>query len=127
MKRSRRTEAPAPNPIAVSAERILDLPRWLRILLVMGFSVALTFLLMPLIDNIYLTTFFDPSTVWLPATLAAGAGVVMYFVGWRLLIGYAGTQLVERPAVIGYTMLGTLIVLLVIILFVIGTVIGVDQ
>ena len=109
------------------ASQILGLPRIVRIGLVMAYSVGLTLLLMPLIDNLYLTYFFASETVLVPALLAAGAGVVMYMIGWRLMIGYVGELPPERPVIWMYVFLGSLILLLVVTLVVIGSIIGIEQ
>jgi amino acid transporter len=112
------TAQPDPSPLA-------RLPRLTRIIMVMIFAVALTFLLMPLVDHTYLTWFFDRETTLLPALISAGAGVVMYIVGWRLLVGYAGETPAMRRGTVLYVLVGTTILLALLVLFVIGVIDGV--
>lgn len=109
------------------AGQILDLPRLMRISLVLIYSLSFTLLLFPLVDSLYLTYFYTPDTVNIPALLSAVAGILMYLLGWRLMVGYAGERPPERMAVVGYLLLGTIILLMVITLFVIGAVIGSEQ
>lgn len=126
MKRTSDEPASEGAPMT-SAEQILALPRLARIAMVMGFSVAVTFLVMPLADGLYLTLFFNETTVLVPALVAASAGLVMYLAGWRVMVGTVGEPPVLRPIVAGYVLFGTLIIVMVVTLFIIGTVIGVEQ
>lgn len=123
MKRRR----PAPEPMPSLSAQILDLPRMARILLVMTFSIGLTLLLMPFVDKVYLEQFYTPETTILPALLSAGAGVVMYAIGWRWVVGYVGERPPESKRVILYALVGTIILLTVLTLLVIGAVIGAEQ
>ncbi|MCK6578082.1 MAG: hypothetical protein L6Q98_08265 [Anaerolineae bacterium] len=109
------------------AGQILSLKRYQRIGLVMVYSIGLTLLLMPMVDNVYLSYFFSAQTVLVPALLSAGAGVIMYAVGWRLMIGYVGELPPERASVVIYVLMGTVILLMVITLVVIGSVVGIEQ
>jgi hypothetical protein len=104
---------------------IARLPRLTRIIMVMGFAIALTFLLMPLVDRVYLTQFFDPATTMLPALISSGAGLVMYLLGWWLLVGEAGGAPRMRRATLLYLLAGVAIVVALLVLFVIGVIDGV--
>ncbi|MBL8134347.1 MAG: hypothetical protein JNL42_20970 [Anaerolineae bacterium] len=109
------------------AGQILSLKRYQRIGLVMVYSIGLTLLLMPLVDNVYLSYFFSSQTVLVPALLSAGAGIFMYAIGWRLMVGYVGDLPPERTSVVIYVLTGTVILLMVITLVIIGSVVGIEQ
>lgn len=122
--RSRRSAAqPEVSPAATSP--IARLPRLTRIIMVMSFAIALTFLLMPLVDRIYLTQFFNPLTTVIPALISAGAGLLMYLLGWWLLVGTVGDTPPMRRATLLYVLAGIAILIMLLVLFVIGVVDGV--
>jgi hypothetical protein len=62
------------------------LPRVLRITMAMLFAVALVLLIFPVVDDVYVTYFFDPSTVILPSLISVAIGGVYYIIGWLLLV-----------------------------------------
>ncbi len=99
---------------------VLRLPRMVRIILVAVFAIAVTFALSPVIDAVYLRYFFDETTSVLPSLLAAGAGLVMYVLGWVLVVGTVGETLPERIAVLWYIGLGLLAIVLVTVMLLAG-------
>ncbi len=105
-------------------QRIVRLPRLARIALVAVFSVALTLLITPIVDFVYMTRFFDSATLMLPALISVTAGVIFYFIGWRLMIGYAGEAPAPRMALLWYFAAGILILLLALALVINGAFIG---
>lgn len=110
-------------PVLLSlTERVLRLPRALRVLIAAVFALAATLLVTPVIDLVYVDNFFDPSTIIVPALVACGVGMVVYVIGWRLIIGTVGDTLAARPATLVYLALGAAGLLLVIGLVVYGLV-----
>jgi hypothetical protein len=110
-------------PVLVSlAERVLRLPRALRVLIAAVFALVATLLLTPIIDLIYVENFFDRSTTLLPALVACAIGMVVYVIGWRLIIGTVGETPIVRPATLIYLIVGVLALSLVVLLVVYGLV-----
>ena len=91
---------------------IIRLPRAARIGLALLFAVALTLLVTPIIDAIYVSRFFDSGTAMLPSIISTAFGLVFYFVGWRLMVGFAGETPAPRRALLWYVGAGTLVSLL---------------
>lgn len=67
-------------------ERIFALPRIGKIALVALIAVVVVLFVTPAIDYLYLTQFFTMETRMAPSLVAAVAGVIMYGVGWYLLL-----------------------------------------
>ncbi len=117
--------ASPPQPESVRlTERILRLPRLTRIVLAAVFALALTLAVTPIIDGIYLSRWYDPSTSELPSLISTVLGVIFYVVGWRLIIGFAGETPATRTATFWYIVIGALACILVIFLVVIGAISG---
>ncbi len=111
-----------------ASERLIDWvvrsSRLLRIALAALFAVALTLVLTPLVDRVYLQYFFDASTRIIPALISTIAGLIFYGVGWRLIVGYVGEQPAARPAILWYVSIGTALCAIVVVLLVIGAITG---
>ena len=107
-------------------QRIVRLPRGIRILLAGAFAVALTLLVTPLAYSLLRVDFFvaDSSQIFAPTLIALVSGLVLYVVGWRLMIGYAGETPTANPALLVYFLAGILICALALILVVIGAISG---
>jgi hypothetical protein len=101
-------------------ERVLNWPRFVRFLMCAIFALAVTLSLSPLVDAIYIRFFFTAQTVLVPALISAGFGLVMYAIGWWLLIGTVGETPPVRLGVIWYLAVGILAVLVVAILIIRG-------
>ncbi|MBZ0279665.1 MAG: hypothetical protein K8L97_02915 [Anaerolineae bacterium] len=99
---------------------ILELPRFVRFLVVGIFALAVTIAASPLVDNIYLRYLFNEQTVVLPSLVSVGLGVIMYLLGWWLIVGTVGETAPTRKAVLWYVGIGMLSVFLVIILIING-------
>lgn len=113
------------EPVSLRLVRgVLKLPRPVRILLVAVFALAVTFALSPVIDAVYLRYFFSETTRILPSLVAAAAGLVMYALGWVVMIGTVGETPPERILVLWYSGLGLLVVALVIIMLAAGWISG---
>lgn len=110
-----------PVPVTTRWVRaVLRLPRVARIALVAVFALAVTFALSPVIDAVYLRYFFTETTRVLPSLVAAMAGLVMYALGWILVVGTVDETLPERVAILWYIGLGLLAVMLVVIMLLAG-------
>ncbi len=110
-------------PLPLSARliaRVLDLPRVARIGLCAIFALAVTFALFPLVDYLYLRYLFTMETRVLPAIVSAGFGLVIYMLGWWLIVGMRGEKPPARLLILWYVGAGTAAVIFVIILAVFG-------
>lgn len=94
---------------------LLEMPRIARIFVVTFFALALTLVLSPIIDAIYLDRFFDERTVIVPSLVAAAFGFVMYAVGWVLVVGWQGSDQRPRASIFAYVLVGMLAVVGVIL------------
>jgi hypothetical protein len=121
-RRASRTAAATSSPGLLDrlTTRVLDLPRLARIVLVCLFAMAVTVLLIPVIDGIYIRTFYTPETAVLPSLLEAALGIGMFVLGWVLLVGFAGQRPAGRPAAALYFVVGILLVLAVVVQLIAG-------
>jgi len=101
-------------------ERVLLMPRLARMLVAATFALAAALLVTPLVDNVYIENFFSMETRLLPALVSAGLGLVVYAVGWRLLVGVVGETPSVRPATRYYLIFGVVLLVLVVILVAFG-------
>lgn len=95
------------------AQSVLELPRITRILIAGVFALAIVLALSPLIDEIYIRFFYTPQTAIVPSLVAAGLGLLMYFVGWQLIVGTVGEDNPLRPAIFWYFVVGFLALFIV--------------
>ncbi|MBW4436033.1 MAG: hypothetical protein KME04_02790 [Pleurocapsa minor GSE-CHR-MK-17-07R] len=120
-REQRREQAPAAQGLAGRlTERVLNLPRLARIVLVCLFAMAVTVLLIPLVDGIYLRSFYSPETAVLPSLIEAAFGLGMFVLGWVLLVGFAGQRPPARLPVALYFLAGCALVLVVILQLISG-------
>ncbi len=108
-------------------ERIIGLPRVLRIVLVALLALAVTLALSPMIDDLYFRLVFESLYATspdlariLPSLITASVGLAMYAVGWWLVIGTVGETPQFRLAVLWYVGLGLLALIVVVILVIRG-------
>lgn len=107
-------------PTAVSpTERILGLPRIAKILLVAFLSLMVVLALQPAIDYLYLTRFFSAETLMAPALVAVVPGMIMYVLGWWLLL-WSGP--VRRVPLNVYLGVGLFVTTIVVVLLVYGVI-----
>ena len=99
---------------------VVELPRLARIALCALFGLMLTGLLSPLVDTLYLNNFYSPETAMLPALVSTAAGFIVYGIGWRVFVGYAG----ERPhftrSLLIYLAFGVFVTVFALTLFIFG-------
>ncbi|NDJ61908.1 MAG: hypothetical protein GYB67_12330 [Chloroflexi bacterium] len=114
------TENASGSRIDQVVEQIVEAPRLLRIAITLVFAFALTLALTPLVDRLYSENFFSTDTLWLPASVSTGLGVVMYVVGWRLIVGYAGTTPRPHRVILVYMGVGLACLLVNITLVTVG-------
>jgi hypothetical protein len=107
----------APERLTV---RLVQLPRLARIGFAALFAVSTTLLLTPLVDGIYMRNFFDFNTRILPAIVSTVVGIVVYFVGWMVFVGYAGETMQARRVVFFYFVFGCLMLAAVLLLLITG-------
>lgn len=120
-REQRREQTPAAHGLAGRlTERVLNLPRLARIVLVCLFAMAVTVLLIPLIDGIYLRSFYSAETAVLPSLIEAAFGLGMFVLGWVLLVGFAGQRPPARLPVALYFLAGCALVLMVILQLISG-------
>ena len=100
--------------------KILGLPRLLRIVIISIFALALTAVVFPAVDFAYMEHFFSENTKILPSFVSTGVGIIMYGVGWWLLVGMRGEQRPERIGVFFYVLAGILIIAFVVYLIING-------
>ena len=88
------------------------IPRWGRILIVAVMSLAVTLVIFPQVDTIYLTYFFNKDTIIIPAYVSAGIGLMMYVAGWFLVVGSTANkphdQVSGSPVLLWYIGMGVL-------------------
>ncbi len=99
---------------------VVHLPRLARIVVDALFALAVTFAVSPLVDYIYLSYMYTDETRILPSLVSAGAGIIMYIMGWWLIIGNAGQTPPVRRGVVWFMIVGLAAVILIIALAAIG-------
>lgn len=99
---------------------VLAQSRLKRMAIAVIFALAVTYLLFPIVDLIYMEYFFSVDTVIVPSLVTATVGVVMYMLGWYLLVGNANTRPEMRLVTLWYLILCILAVVLVILSFVLS-------
>ena len=92
--------------------RILNWPRIIRIIISGLFALAVTGATFGLVDVIYLRYFFSSGTVIVPGMISAGLGLVMYLVGWHLIVGTVGEAAEAQIPILWYFLLGVLAIAL---------------
>lgn len=113
----RRDERP---PRKTLLERIVRLPRLARIVLVAFIALMVVLAVFPLIDRLYVALFFSPTTLILPSLVATGVGLVMYVIGWLLLVGTVGTQPIIQRGLRWYLGIGGIAIMIDIVLIIQG-------
>jgi hypothetical protein len=84
------------------------------------FAVAVTFAVNPVIDALYLRFMYTEATVSLPAIAAVIVGMVVYILGWVLVIGTVGEMPPVRPVILWYCLVGVVGVILVVVALLLG-------
>lgn len=114
----RAAEAPPARP--TRASQVLAQPRWLRMVLAAFFALMTALVVTPLVDIIYTDYFFSMDTRLVPALVSTGLGLLVYAVGWRLIVGAIGMQPPPRRAVGYFMVFGLVVTLVALALVVIG-------
>jgi hypothetical protein len=112
---------PTPQDNALRAvHMLLSLPRLVRLIITGVFAFAVTLGLTPIIDYIYLSYIYSDTTEFerafhasAPAFIEISLGLLMYVLGWFILIGTRGETPPARPAVLWYFGIGTFAVILI--------------
>jgi hypothetical protein len=109
------------DPLEVRIVRQLAaLPRLVRILLCAWVGIVVTAAVSAVVDYLYLNFLFDESTRILPSLVSAGIGIIVYGIGWWLMVGSIGAQTSVRRASIWYLLVGVLITLFLIVIAISG-------
>lgn len=106
----------------VIARPVLLLNRLARIAVVTLSALIVTLVVMPAVDFVYLTRFYDPSTTAIPAWGIALIAVGWYVTGWILIVGSAGRTPRPRPAAAVYLLIAGAMLIVMLILVVSGAV-----
>jgi hypothetical protein len=93
--------------------RLLNLPRVVRILIVGVFALAVT--LIVALVAFYESIFYSDTLQFILYVVATVLGLVMYVIGWYLIVGTVDTTPPVRQAVWWYVVLGTLAIVLIIL------------
>lgn len=101
-------------------QRLVQLPRFIRLLIAVFFSVMVTLAVSPLVDHIYLRFFFTVETVMIPALVTVTIGSTMYIWSWRIYIGVVNTIPPSEKRVLWYFGVGMTATIIVIVLLVQG-------
>jgi hypothetical protein len=100
------------------------IPRWGRMLIVAVMSLAVTLIIFPQVDLIYMDHFFNLDTVIIPSYVSAGIGMLMYVAGWVLVVGWGDNkpheQVSSSPALLWYIGLGALALIVCMVLLLHG-------
>lgn len=102
---------------------MLGLPRVLRILIVALLALMTVLAVSPIIDEVYLTYFFDLSTDpsrlerLLPSFVTAAIGLASYMAGWIMVVGAVGEERRVTRNLLVYLGICVIALLLVIIWF----------
>lgn len=100
--------------------RVLALPRWARALIAGLFGLVVTIGVSPLVDYIYLSFFYTEETRVLPSIISVSLGILMYMLGWWLIVGTTGEKPPVRRAVLWYVGVGIFMICLVLVLALYG-------
>ena len=119
-KRIQQKPIQAASRLVWFGDRLSQLPRLVRILLVGLFALAVTLALSPLVDLIYDRYFFSAQTVIIPALVTATFGLLTYMLGWWLLVGTVGERPEARAVTVWYFGIGVLAVVVVVYLILTG-------
>lgn len=123
LKQARIERAQPILPIAYTTlwiRRILGWSRPVRIVIATIFALATTTAVFPIVDSVYLANFFSDETRILPSFVAVGVGIIMYVVGWWLVVGTRGDLPPERIAVVIYFFCGVVVTIFVLLLIMNG-------
>ncbi len=96
---------------------LLHLPRLVRIILIAIPALAVTLIFTPIVDTIYLRFFFSMETRMAPSIITAGIALLMYLIGWVVLVGTPGEVQQERRALRWYVGASVLLIVLASIWF----------
>lgn len=116
---------PYVEPTQALVNRLLELPRYVRLLITALIALTITMAVFPQIDAIYLrlNTEIDPNNMFerlFPSFITAGIGMVIYLIGWRYYVGAPGQTPPARAAVLWYFGVGIVAAVIVVALTVQG-------
>jgi hypothetical protein len=98
-------------------QRVLNLSRIKRILFVGGVALLTGVVAQPVVDAVYLNFFYDPRTVVVPSIVTAIVVLIVYLIGWQLVVGTVGESKTPRPPVLWY-LIGALLITITALLWI---------
>ncbi|GAB4510453.1 MAG: hypothetical protein OHK0046_07310 [Anaerolineae bacterium] len=101
------------TPGAFLVRAVLSLPRLIRILIAGVFALATVLAVSPIVDEIYLLFFYSPATALVPSLISAALGVMMYLIGWQMIVGTVGEPKRAPRGVLWYFGIGLFALLIV--------------
>jgi hypothetical protein len=125
-KTARRPKRTAPPLSHILVESFFGVPRIARMVIVAVFALAVTMVISPIVDRVYLQYFFTQETVIVPALITVIFGAVMYMLGWWLAVGPTFEEVQSHWLVLWYLALGFLSLILTVVLLIIGIAIGTE-
>ncbi len=96
-------------------DTIVHKSRPTRLALVSSIAIATTFSISPLVDMFYIDHLFSLSMPILPALFSSGIGIIVFIIGWWLLVGIVGETPQARPAILWYFGFGLFVMIIAII------------
>ncbi|GAB1422350.1 hypothetical protein MASR2M15_25790 [Anaerolineales bacterium] len=108
-------------------ERLISLPRWVRILIVLINALVMVLAVFALVDEIYLRYFYTPDTVVIPSLVTAVIGSIMYIWGWLYWVGGRGEQVQVSRFLYLYLGIFVIAYTLVLILIIYGLILVIQS
>lgn len=90
---------------------VLGLPRVMRIILIVIPALATTIIFTQVVNMIYLRFFYSPATTDLTWIIPSGLALLVYLIGWVLVVGTRGEKPQEREAVKWYLIASIILIL----------------
>jgi hypothetical protein len=97
------------------ASQIVGLPRLARIVIAAIVAPVTVLVASPIVDAIYLRYFYAQETVIVPSIVAAAMGLLMYLVGWRIIVGTAGVNSPISRGLLVYLVCAALLVIAAVV------------
>ncbi|HEX2622974.1 MAG TPA: hypothetical protein VHL11_22595 [Phototrophicaceae bacterium] len=96
---------------------ILRLPRVVRMVIIALPALAATIIFTPVVDSIYLQFFYTPETKIAPSLITSVVALLVYAIGWVLVVGTAGEKPQERQAIKWYALASIFLIVFAAIWF----------
>ncbi|NJO83889.1 MAG: hypothetical protein HC828_14585 [Blastochloris sp.] len=117
---SSETQQATPGAGARLAMAVVNLPRGVRILIAIVFSLASALLATPVVFGRPFSSPNDPLLLY--TLIVVVIGYAVYFIGWRLIVGFAGENPPPRIAILFYLVLGGVVVFIALFQVIAGAI-----